>query len=100
MISPDYLSEGSIVSQYSEGVLHYQVQPRYKVLSHSEYTLGVSETVYKIARQIFGSDKEYLWTIIADLNPHKRVEEWVAGDVILIPTEVVERRNEVTDNRL
>lgn len=99
MISADYLSEGSEVTMYTDGgAPHYHIQPRYKVLQSVDYVLKLGDTIYTLARDIFGENKDMLWTIIADLNPHKRVEEWEVGDRILLPTEVVERRNVVVDN--
>ena len=72
---------------------HFLPQRPYKVLKKRKHVLRQGDTIYKIASELFGEESSYFWTIIADLNPLKRVEDWRVGDTVYLPVEIVDKRD-------
>jgi hypothetical protein len=83
-----YKTANQVVSPLSGGRPHYQHRRRVTVVKSRKYVLHHGENPYTLAFKLFGDDRMY-W-LIADANPPKDPMRWEAGEVILIPEEIVE----------
>ena len=94
-ISPQYYTKDSNndsnVQQIYLGGLrrHYLHKDRSVVLSTYTRELSFGESAYSLAKEIFGEENQYLWTIISDINILRFPEDWEAGDVLLLPEIIV-----------
>lgn len=86
MISPKFYNPENTVALYFGGkVSHYLRKDATVVLKKYPYTVKAGETLYTIARRLFGPDNEHYWTIIADINPLRPPDGWGPGEEILLP---------------
>ena len=90
MISPSYYIKDRKVQFYLGGkISHYVVKPRAKILGFVYYTVQAGDTLYSIAAKLFDVQGEYNWTIIADLNYLRKPDELQVGEVIKLPTVIL-----------
>lgn len=90
MISPTFYVKNNAVKTYFGGkVSHYAIKDKSTVIGTYDYILSYGEDMYSIAETLFGQEKQYLWTVLADINPLRDPFDWSAGDVIKIPLLIV-----------
>lgn len=90
MISPSFYNKKNLISLFFGGkVEHYPVKDPSVTIEWYEYIIKANENLYSIAARIFGTNLEYLWTYIADNNPPRQPDDWVAGDIIRLPNIIV-----------
>jgi hypothetical protein len=86
MINPLFYAKERVVKEFLGGKIgHYQIKESSVALEVEEYTLKAQEDVYTLAAKLFGKDYDDFWTYIADINMLRDLDEWKAGDVILLP---------------
>lgn len=91
MISPNYYKDANTVKVYQKGnVSHFYPKKRTLVTKKYQYTIQQGDTIYSLAKAVFGVDSEYLWTVIADINPIRMPDEWEAGETIWLPEEIIQ----------
>lgn len=97
MISPNYYHPRNTVKAYfGAKIPHYLKKPPTVTLSAFTTNVQENDSLYSIAGKLFGEDSMYLWTIIADNNYLRPINEWQAGDFIKLPT-VVLNDSEITN---
>jgi hypothetical protein len=84
-----YKEENQRNSFFSEKISHYIGREPYREYSFILYQCIAGDTVYSLARKIFGEDGEYNWTVIADINNIRYDFNFEGGEVIKIPREVL-----------
>lgn len=90
MINPNFYSVNNAVYQYFGGkVLHYPVREKATVVGTYEYTLSFGENMYTLASKLFGEDREFLWTILAEINELREPDDWEAGEVVKLPKVII-----------
>ena len=90
MIKPNFYNDSNTVQKYFGGkVKHYPVSELVTVVGRYKYTLKLGENMYTLARDLFGLDKEFLWTVIAEINELREPDDWVAGETVYLPEIVV-----------
>lgn len=91
MISPAFYTKKSLVRQLASGkALHYPQKPLSLAVKTRPYVVQFGDTYYSLARTLFGEDRQYLWPIIADINPPTYPDELEAGLTIQLPVVVVQ----------
>jgi nucleoid-associated protein YgaU len=91
MINPNIYAKRNLVKVLNDGkAQHYSVRDRATVVESVDYIVKQGETLYSIAKRLFGLNRQYMWTIIADINPPKMPDEWEVGDVIKLPRIIVQ----------
>lgn len=71
-------------------VTFYPPKERSIVPTSKPYTVAFGDTYYSLASSLFGKDRQYLWTIIAELNPPTLPDDLVVGSTIQIPVIIVQ----------
>lgn len=90
MISKAFYTKANLVYQYLGGkVPHYPIKGHSVTINWYPYILHAGETLYSVAKKLFGNDLEYMWTLIADNNALRHPDEWCAGDTIKLPRVIV-----------
>jgi hypothetical protein len=91
MINPSYYTKKNTVKRYGSGkVNHYPRRPLAVVVTTRDYTVQHGDTYYSLASRLFGEERQYMWTIIGDLNPPMYPDELTAGATIKLPVVVVQ----------
>jgi nucleoid-associated protein YgaU len=91
MINPSFYREDTLIKKFLGGkVRHYPIRESAVVLSSYPYTVQYGDTMYTIAKKIFGADFEYLWTIIADINYIREPDDLQPGEVIKLPIVILD----------
>ena len=91
MISKNFYKQSKLVNEFLGGRLqHYPIKEPTTVLTTREYTVQSGDTMYSLARTIFGDDFEYNWTIISDINFLRMPDELQAGEVIKLPIIILD----------
>ena len=89
MIAPLYYAKSNWVRLFTKAN-HFLPKERVLATKVKEYVMKQGETLYDIARKIFGNNRENYWTIIAELNEPRMPDEWEAGEIILIPEVIIQ----------
>lgn len=90
MISRFFYNSANYAQYYLGGERkHYPKKDKAIVVKKYEYLLQEGEDFYTIAKNLFGAEKESMWTIIADINPLRHIDEWHGGDIIWLPEIIV-----------
>lgn len=84
-----YIKNNQVKTFLKGSVAHYPVRTRTEVIETIDYVVKHGDTMYTLAKDFFGDDSEYNWTIIADLNYLREPDELVAGETIKIPTLII-----------
>lgn len=91
MISPTFYRKSNIVNNNLRSqVSHYAQKPKIVVTETSDYVMKAGETFYDLAVQLFGQNRQYMWTIIADINKPRKPDEWEEGDKVKLPLTIVQ----------
>lgn len=91
MISPDFYKSNNLDSLFLGGkVQHYRIKPPITVLTTREYTVQLYDTMYSLAKTIFGADNEKFWTIISDINFLRNPDELQPGEIIKLPVIILD----------
>jgi len=90
MISKHFYTENNLVQLFGNGLQHYLVKPATVSLTSYPYEVQSGDTMYSLAKRIFGVDGEHNWTIISDLNYTRRPDELVAGEIIKLPLIILD----------
>ena len=97
MISPNFYTNGNLVTQYLGGkVLHFPIKDKSITVEWYDYKVKANEDLYIIASRIFGENMEHLWTYIADNNPTKMPDDWKMGDVLRLPKVIIRDSDTIT----
>lgn len=91
MISPTFYTKDRLQQVYLEGKLrHYMQKDPIKVITHRNYTVCSGDTLYTLAKEIFGENGEFYWTVIADINYLRKPDELQVGEVIKLPITILQ----------
>lgn len=91
MIPEGFYNKSRIVKKYNGGNLfHYPIRPSVFMEKFYWYTLQANETLLSVAERLFGENTDN-WSVLAELNKTKRLDEWVAGDTIKIPVVLIDQ---------
>lgn len=86
MINQSFYKANQLVSLYLGGkVQHYTSRELAIVLESYEYLVQAGDTMYTLAKKIFGEDQEFQWTYIADINFLRQPDDLQPGETILLP---------------
>lgn len=90
MISQTFYNKKNLIAQYLGGkVSHYPIKDPSVTIEWYDYVIKVNENIYVIAERIFGEGLDRLWPYIADNNPPRHPDDWVAGDIIRLPKVII-----------
>lgn len=91
MISPNYYKDNNLVNLFLGGkVQHYLIKPPIVVVQTRDYQVQANDTMYTLAKRVFGVDNEHLWTIISDINFLRQPNELQAGEWIKLPVVILD----------
>lgn len=90
MISPQFYVPLNREQVKGKKIQRYPHKPRAVVVTKYQYTLQYGETMYSLARKLFGDTRQYMWTIIADINEPRLPDDWSAGEVVWLPEIIVQ----------
>lgn len=92
MINPNfYKNPNNMATKFlGGGIKHYLTKDKVTVLETYPYVMDFGEDMYTLARKIFGETNQHLWTIIAEINPIRRPDDWAAGDTVNLPLLIVQ----------
>ena len=97
MISKEYYNRLNILKTFFNGVrVHYGNKERYIIIRWYDHPIAYGEDMYSLARKIFGDENEYLWPVIADLNPLRDPTDWEVGDIVKIPEVILSESTNAT----
>lgn len=98
MINPTFYTPKNVKkgTYANNDTRRYDVRPKAIVLTSYPYVIKYGDTMYSLAKLLFGEENEYLWTVIADINPLRYPDEWEPGETILLP-ELIVQETFVTD---
>lgn len=90
MISKSFYKENNLIASFLGGkVQHYPIKERYIIVSSYPYTVQVGDTMYNLAKKIFGEDQEFQWPVIADLNFLREPDDLQPGEQIKLPKVIL-----------
>jgi hypothetical protein len=90
MIRPAFYQKRNLYAPDKGRALRYPAAERMVVISSNPYTIQYGETLYSIAAKLFGANRQYYWTIIADINTPRYPDDWQPGDQIFLPEIIVQ----------
>lgn len=90
MISRHFYKENQLISAFLGGtVQHYPIKERYIVVSTYDYEVQAFDTMYSLAKRLFGDDQEFQWVIIADINFLREPDDLQPGETIKLPKVIL-----------
>lgn len=97
MISRFYYRDSNLVYLYAnKDIPHYLAKERSVVISSYLYTVQPGDTMYVLAKRIFGDEQEYQWTIISDINFLRQPDDLQPGEVIKLPKIILSELKQTT----
>lgn len=91
MISPQFYTDDNVAQVYLGGKRpHYLQKSRDVTIEGYDYAMDFGEDMYTLGLKLFGQTQLRNWTYIADGNKLKMPDEWEAGDVIKLPTVILQ----------
>jgi hypothetical protein len=91
MISPQFYTKSNRQKVVGKPLLlRFPHKPRAVVVTKYAYSLSYGENMYTLAEKLFGKERQYMWTIIADMNEPRMPDEWEAGEVVYLPEIIVQ----------
>lgn len=90
MINKSFYTDNNLFSLFGRGLQHYLPKEPTTTISSYKYAVQSGETMYILAKRLFGPDGEHNWTIISDINYARRPDELVTGEIINLPLVVLD----------
>jgi len=90
MISKNYYTDNNLNSLFGNGLQHYLVKPATTVISSYPYEVQAGDTMYSLAKRLFGASGEHNWTIISDINYTRLPDELIPGEEIQLPLIILD----------
>ncbi len=76
------------IVQYGTATFNYPTEEQLETISSSEFTWSVTSKLYNLANEFYGAPE--LWWVIAWFNQKPTEAHFEVGDVIYIPTDLMQ----------
>ena len=89
MINPEYYNNKANIVKANNKPPMFAPKRKTIITETNPYIVQYGDTYYSLAVKMFGTERQYLWTIISDCNTPRMPDDLQVGETIKLPKVII-----------